>query len=300
MIKGIDVSNHNGNIGFNSVKGDGVELVYIKATEGTTFIDDHLEQHYQGAKSVGLAIGFYHFLVGTSAPETQAENFYNQIKDKENNLKPCLDIERSGFDVMDYALRFIARFNQLSKLQILIYAGPYFINANLDSRLAQYPLWVSQYGVAVPMPNNVWGSNYAGHQYTASGSISGISGNCDMDRFTNDILLDGNINQPISQGDDWVRRLQSECNSQGYSGQVVDGLIGPNTLDGCPMVRQGANGNITRLLQEKLVSLGYDTNGVDGDFGGGTYNAVLSFQANNGLSQDGIVGRNTWSKILGM
>lgn len=101
-------------------------------------------------------------------------------------------------------------------------------------------------------------------------------------------------------GNDWVRRLQAECNAQGFSNQVVDGIPGVNTLNGCPTLRQGANGNITRLLQEKLVSLGYNTNGIDGDFGGGTANAVRSFQARNGLSQDAIVGKNTWRKLLGL
>ncbi len=101
-------------------------------------------------------------------------------------------------------------------------------------------------------------------------------------------------------GNDWVRRLQAECNAQGFSNQVVDGIPGVNTLNECPTLRQGAYGNITRLLQEKLVSLGYNTNGIDGDFGGGTANAVRSFQARNGLSQDAIVGKNTWRKLLGL
>ena len=64
------------------------------------------------------------------------------------------------------------------------------------------------------------------------------------------------------------------------------------------MMKKGARGNITKLLQEKLVSLGYNTNGVDGIFGSGTDNAVRLFQKSNGLVSDGIVGKNTWKKIL--
>lgn len=95
------------------------------------------------------------------------------------------------------------------------------------------------------------------------------------------------------KGDDWIRRLQSECNKQGFSNQVVDGFAGPATLRGCPMIRQGASGAITRLLQERLVSLNYSTNGVDGIFGTGTKAAVVRFQLNKGLSADGIVGQGT-------
>lgn len=101
-------------------------------------------------------------------------------------------------------------------------------------------------------------------------------------------------------GDDWVRRLQQECNNQGFSKQKVDGIAGPATLAGCPTLKKGASGNITKLLQEKLVTLGYSTNGVDGIFGSGTYSAVREFQKTRGLSTDGIVGQNTWRKLLNL
>ena len=92
-------------------------------------------------------------------------------------------------------------------------------------------------------------------------------------------------NKPIiNNTDNWIKRLQEECNKQGFSSY--------------PTLKKGARGNITKLLQEKLVSLGYNTNGVDGIFGSGTEKAVISFQKNNGLVTDGIVGKNTWGKII--
>ena len=107
------------------------------------------------------------------------------------------------------------------------------------------------------------------------------------------------ITKPIiNNTDSWIKRLQQECNKQGFSNQVVDGIPGPNTLNGCPTLRKGARGNITNLLQEKLVSLGYNTNGIDGIFGSETDNAVRLFQKSNRLLVDGIVGKNTWRKIL--
>lgn len=116
------------------------------------------------------------------------------------------------------------------------------------------------------------------------------------------------VNEPASnsssnttiKGDDWVRRLQQECNRQGFSNQKVDGISGPATLAGCPVLRKGTQGNITKLLQEKLVKLGYNTNGVDGIFGNGTYSAVREFQKTRGLSIDGVVGQNTWRKLLNL
>ena len=108
------------------------------------------------------------------------------------------------------------------------------------------------------------------------------------------------VEQSNPSGDDWVARLQTECNKQGFSNQKVDGIAGSNTLNGCPTLRKGARGNITKLLQEKLVSLGYSTNGVDSIYGSGTANAVKSYQKSKGLSQDGICGQATWRKLLGL
>ena len=101
-------------------------------------------------------------------------------------------------------------------------------------------------------------------------------------------------------GNDWVRRLQKECNVQGFSKQVVDGIPGKNTLAGCPTCRRGARGNITRLIQERLNSLGYNCGSVDGIFGSGTENAVKALQKAHGLTADGIVGQKTWRILLGM
>lgn len=129
-----------------------------------------------------------------------------------------------------------------------------------------------------------------------------------VDALDNHIVSDPEINTNTSSqtqtntttGDDWIRRLQQECNNQGFSKQSVDGISGPATLAGCPTLKKGASGNITKLLQEKLVKLGYSTNGVDGIFGSGTYSAVREFQKTRGLAADGIVGQNTWRKLLNL
>ncbi|KEI92223.1 GH25 family lysozyme [Clostridium botulinum] len=191
-MKGVDISNNNQRpIDFNKIKASGVEIVYLKATEGTTFKDPYCNEYYSRAKAAGLKVGLYHFLVGTSAPESQAENFYSMHKGKILEVISNLDIERNNFNVMDYALRFIKRFKELSGRNVSIYASPYFINDNLDNRLKQYPLWVAHYKVNKPMANKVWGSLYAGHQFTEHGTIPGIPGICDVNNF-NTSILEGN------------------------------------------------------------------------------------------------------------
>jgi N-acetyl-anhydromuramyl-L-alanine amidase AmpD len=67
-----------------------------------------------------------------------------------------------------------------------------------------------------------------------------------------------------------------------------------------PQISKGSKGDKVRVLQELLKGRGYDlgTYGADGDFGATTHRRVMSFQVANGLTADGIVGENTWRKLL--
>ena len=55
----------------------------------------------------------------------------------------------------------------------------------------------------------------------------------------------------------------------------------------------GSRGERVALIQQRLKEWGYYSGKVDGVFGRGTYNAVVRFQRQNGLSVDGQVGRKT-------
>lgn len=94
-----------------------------------------------------------------------------------------------------------------------------------------------------------------------------------------------------------VKGLQTELNKQFGSKLAVDGIFGTNTYNACINVRKGAKGNITYLIQAMLVCHSFDID-ADGIFGPATENAVKDFQSRNGLSVDGIVGKNTFNKLF--
>ncbi|MGL4850957.1 MAG: peptidoglycan-binding protein [Clostridium sp.] len=102
----------------------------------------------------------------------------------------------------------------------------------------------------------------------------------------------------VSISGELIKELQSELNKQCNARLTVDGYFGDSTLDECITVKQGAKGNITKIIQKRLNALGYTTNGIDGIFGGGTHNAVIKFQKAKNLSADGIVGKNTWKALM--
>ena len=67
-----------------------------------------------------------------------------------------------------------------------------------------------------------------------------------------------------------------------------------------PMLKQGSTGEYVKKAQQLLIANGYSCGaaGADGDFGEGTKRGVMSFQADNDLDTDGIVGAKTWAALL--
>ena len=70
----------------------------------------------------------------------------------------------------------------------------------------------------------------------------------------------------------------------------------PATLPEGVVLRRGAKGAEVKQVQEALVALGYSTT-IDGKFGPATAQAVKSFQASSGLTDDGVVGPATLSAL---
>ena len=65
------------------------------------------------------------------------------------------------------------------------------------------------------------------------------------------------------------------------------------------ILRQGSTGNEVKEVQRRLKMWGYYAGSVDGEFGAKTKKAVVAFQKKNGLTADGVVGKDTY-KALGM
>lgn len=85
---------------------------------------------------------------------------------------------------------------------------------------------------------------------------------------------------------------------QSSRGLTADGIVGPNTWNKLHVtVRRGSTGPAVKAAQLMLAKQA--SVAVDGDFGPATESAVRTFQSEHGLSADGIVGSNTWTKLLG-
>ncbi|KAI6126075.1 glycoside hydrolase family 25 protein [Pisolithus croceorrhizus] len=74
--QGIDVSNYQRNIDWTTVANNGISFVYIKATEGTSYISPSFRSQYIGATDAGLIRGGYHFARPDKSDGATQANFF--------------------------------------------------------------------------------------------------------------------------------------------------------------------------------------------------------------------------------
>lgn len=197
IYNGIDVSAWQGEIDYAAVKEAGIEIVYIKATEGQQFIDAYFEENYINAKANGLKIGFYHYVVARTEEEArlEARHFVKTISGKEFDCKLAMDFESFGElsiqEINKISKVFLETVENLSGKETIIYSDANNAKNVFSEELTEYPLWIAEYDVEQPTNNEKW-KNWEGWQYTDEGKVSGILGNVDRDYFTKEILLENN------------------------------------------------------------------------------------------------------------
>lgn len=95
-VKGIDVSSYQGEIEWEQFQKQGIKFAFIKATEGSTFVDKYFEKNWEGAENTTLRIGVYHFFSYDSEGKTQAQNFIKTVPINKQALPPVIDVEFYG------------------------------------------------------------------------------------------------------------------------------------------------------------------------------------------------------------
>ena len=76
QYQGVDVSDWQGYIDYRQVRESGIQVVYIKASQGSNIKDPYFDINYENAKANGLKVGFYHFL---TAKNTRRSRTRSQI-----------------------------------------------------------------------------------------------------------------------------------------------------------------------------------------------------------------------------
>nr|WP_063817822.1 GH25 family lysozyme [Herbidospora sakaeratensis] len=190
-VTGIDVSHWQGNVNWPNVASAGARFAYMKATEGTYYLDDTFAANYAGAKANGLYAGAYHFArPDQSGGRAQADYFLDRARYVADGrtLPPMLDIEwpwnGSGSPSPCYGLSpaqmvtwigdFVDRVRERTGRPTMIYTNTNWWNpcTGGTTRFGGNPLFIANYGSApTPLPSG-W-SKWTLWQYADAGSLPG-------------------------------------------------------------------------------------------------------------------------------
>lgn len=195
IYSGMDVSEYQGYIDYSRVREAGVEVAYIRSSEGTDFVDPYFKINYDNAKANGIKVGFYHYVTSRSIEEAinEADYFVSIIEGTSPDCKLAMDFEYFGglsnWEVNQISQAFLNRVKEISGKDVIIYSDAYNAISVFDDSLSQYPIWVADYFVDEPESNGKW-DTWVGFQYSDIGRIDGINGNVDLDYFTDGVFLD--------------------------------------------------------------------------------------------------------------
>jgi GH25 family lysozyme M1 (1,4-beta-N-acetylmuramidase) len=189
-LPGLDVSSHQGNVDWNSVKANGARFAYVKATESTTYQNPFFSQQYVGSFNVGLIRGAYHFATpDTSSGAAQADWFASHggaWSADHHTLPGMLDIEYNPYGAECYGLSqasmrswihaFLNEYHARTTRWATIYTTTDWwttCTGNNDATFAQNdPLFIARYSSSAGTLPTGWGF-YTFWQFADHGTFPG-------------------------------------------------------------------------------------------------------------------------------
>jgi len=182
LNKGIDISHYDPKVDWVKAKEQGIDFVYIKATQGTTFVDPLCSTHASNAIPQGLKVGYYHFANCESDASAQAKFFCAQLaRLPKYSLMPVLDLETNkanltSFQIANWITAFLTEMAHEGH-KVMLYSYQPFLDQFLTHGhgFGILPLWLAQYrNVEKPILPNGW-TSCALWQYTNQGHVDGVA-----------------------------------------------------------------------------------------------------------------------------
>lgn len=195
-VEGIDVSHFQGTIEWARVRAAGKSFAFAKATDGLGEVDPMFHANRSGARSAGLVFGAYHFARLNEDATAQATHLCETLGSTEGELPPALDVESASLaaslqaaEVVAWIHEFVQVVRQKTNRPPIVYCPPSFWESSAANThdFSSLPLWIARYTTESspdPLPGG-WGS-WTFWQYSSGGTVPGIAGACDLDRFAGD------------------------------------------------------------------------------------------------------------------
>ena len=189
-MNGIDVSDWQGAVDWGAVRVAGYSFAFAKASEGASWTGKTFATNWSGIARAGMLRGAYHMFTFDADPDDQAKLFLSIAQPSSGDLPPAVDLERptnlGPRDNVAAVRRFLDVVEARTQTPSIIYVGYYYWRDVLGSTdaFADHPLWLANYtDQAEPtLLPSVW-SAQTFWQYSNKGSVVGIKGLVDLDRF---------------------------------------------------------------------------------------------------------------------
>jgi lysozyme len=202
FVNGIDVSYHQGAIDWGRVAGAGKAFAFVRASAGTLTADPAYSTNRSGARAAGLAVGSYHFGNPDAAANdamNEARWFLQNATIRSGDLVPVLDLEVSNglgaAALAAWAQTWLSEVTRATGVRPVIYTTPNFWSGSMANTdwFAQngFRVWVAHWTTASQptVPAGNWGGHgWTFWQHSATGSVPGVNGPVDLDRFNGSAL----------------------------------------------------------------------------------------------------------------
>lgn len=181
-VRGVDVSAWQGAVDWPVLAGQGIDFAFLKATEGSGFVDERFAANWAGARSAGLRTGAYHFFSYDSPGERQAENFIANVPREPDALPPAVDVEFYGGYERSPAPKERVKPSLdalLSALEAhygakpILYATGRAYSLYLRGEYSEYPIWIRDVYFSPRLPD---GRDWTFWQYSDKGKLDGYEG----------------------------------------------------------------------------------------------------------------------------
>ncbi|MDV2632788.1 GH25 family lysozyme [Lactococcus lactis] len=188
-MNGIDISSYQAELNAGIVPSD---FVFIKATEGTKYINPTWKEQAGQVTQANKLLGFYHF-ASIGNPIAEADFFISVVKDYIGKAVLVLDFEAGAINAWGNvgARQFLNRVKEKTGINPMIYMSAEVTRQfNWSIASGNNALWVAQYASMSPTgyQSAPWAdgkgygawSSAAIHQYSSSGSLSNWDGHLDL------------------------------------------------------------------------------------------------------------------------
>lgn len=181
-LRGVDVSHYQGDVDWEILEGQEISFAFIKATEGSGYVDAYFYDNWQGADRTQLFTGAYHFFSFDSPASTQAENYISTVGDLSGKIAPVVDVEYYGDKRSNPPdrERTVAQLQELLALleahyhaKPIIYTTCQVYQRYIKGEFGEYPLWIRN--VYYPPDVDMKGE-WVFWQYSDKGVLRGYSG----------------------------------------------------------------------------------------------------------------------------